>query len=192
MAAKTVEYSYGRDGLKWVSNNNSVLAYLLDSKRLSRISLLGAAPTEVDIPLGVSVPDSLCSVTFSLPEPEAFEEYKYVWLVDYSLNRFTNLLFEDYETSVEPGENNRRFAIRIGGFPKTDQNGSRQYVVYAFDGTLHVRGLIAGDNIRVYSVTGQLILNTIATTEEFTAELPQAGGIYAVRVNDFNTKVRNM
>ena len=192
MAAKTVEYSYGRDGLKWVSNNNSVLAYLLDSKRLSRISLLGAAPTEVDIPLGVSVPDSLCSVTFSLPEPEAFEDYKYVWLVDYSLNRFTNLLFEDYETSVEPGENNRRFAIRIGGFPKTDQNGSRQYVVYAFDGTLHVRGLIAGDNIRVYSVTGQLILNTVATTEEFTAELPQTGGVYAVRVNDFSTKVRNL
>ena len=192
MAAKTVEYSYGRDGLKWVSNNNSVLAYLLDSKRMSRISLLGAAPTEVDIPLGVCVPDNLCSITFSLPEPEAFEEYKYVWLVDYSLNRFTNLLFEDYETSVEPGENNRRFAIRIGGFPKTDQNGSRQYVVYAFDGTLHVRGLIAGDNIRVYSVTGQLILNTVATTEEFTAELPQAGGVYAVRVNDFSTKVRNL
>ena len=94
--------------------------------------------------------------------------------------------------AVEPGENNRRFAIRIGGFPKTDQNGSRQYVVYAFDGTLHVRGLIAGDNIRVYSVTGQLILNTVATTEEFTAELPQAGGVYAVRVNDFSTKVRNL
>ncbi|MBR3647474.1 MAG: hypothetical protein IKN59_03680 [Paludibacteraceae bacterium] len=192
MAAKTVEYSYGRDGLKWVSNSNSVLAYLLDSKRMSRISLLGAAPTEVDIPLGIYVPDSLCSFTFSLPEPEAFEDYKYVWLIDNSLNRYINLLFEDYETSVEPGENNRRFAIRIGGFPKTDQNGNRQYVVYSYDGTLFVRGLIAGDIIRIYSAGGQLILNTVATAEEFTTTLPQTGGIYAVQVNDFSKKVRNL
>ena len=197
MASKTVEYSYGRDGLKWVSNNNSVLAYLLDSKRMSRISLLGAAPTEVDIPLGVCVPNDpnnadMPSITFSLPEPEAFEGYEYVWLVDYSLNRYTNLLSADYETSIESGENNHRFAIRIGGFPKTDQSGNREYVVYSFDGTLYVRGLIAGDIIRIYSAGGQLILNTVATAEEFTTTLPQTGGIYAVQVNDFSKKVRNL
>ena len=49
-----------------------------------------------------------------------------------------------------------------------------------------------GDQIRVYSLTGQLVLSTVARDPEFTAELPQAGGIYAVRVNDFSTKVRNL
>ena len=81
--------------------------------------------------------------------------------------------------------------LRIGGFPfGNDQR--REYIVYAWKRQLHIRGLVEGDQIRVYSLTGQLILSTTARDPEFTAELPQAGGVYAVRVNDFSTKVRNL
>lgn len=194
-APKTVNYSLGRDGVKWMMTDAPQL-YLLSSSR-SRLSLLGAAPTEVDIPLGVSVPEDGRYVdqpryfTFSLPEPEAFEDYSHVWLIDKALNRVTNLVETNYAAALSAGTDNSRFYLRIGGFPfGNDQR--REYIVYAYKRQLFIRGLVEGDQIRVYSLTGQLVLSTIAKDPEFTAELPQAGGIYAVRVNDFSTKVRNL
>ena len=189
-AGKNVQYSYGRDGIKWQANSQTAQVYLLDSKRLSKISLLGAAPTEVDIPLGVRVPEET-ELTFSLPEKEAFGDYSHVWLIDYALNRYTNMLNEDYTVSLEAGENNTRFAIRIGGFPKTDQNGRRQYYVFAMDGTLYVRGLVEGDKITVYSQAGQLVHTATASGSEFKMPLRYAAG-YVVKVNDTAHKVVNM
>ena len=194
-APKTINYSLGRDGVKWMMTDAPQL-YLLSAAK-SRLSLLGAAPTEVDIPLGVSVPedpryqDMPRYFTFSLPEPEAFENYQRVWLIDKALNRVTNLVDQTYAAALSPGTDNSRFFLRIGGFPfGNDQR--REYIVYAWKRQLHIRGLVEGDQIRVYSLTGQLVLSTTARDPEFTAELPQAGGIYAVRVNDFSTKVRNL
>ena len=189
-AGKNVQYSYGRDGIKWQANSQTAQVYLLDSKRLSKISLLGAAPTEVDIPLGVRVPEET-ELTFSLPEKEAFGDYSHVWLIDYALNRYTNMLNEDYTVSLEAGENNTRFAIRIGGFPKTDKNGRRQYYVFAMDGTLYVRGLVEGDKITVYSQAGQLVHTATASGSEFKMPLRYAAG-YVVKVNDTAHKVVNL
>ena len=202
-AGKNVQYSYGRDGMKWQANMLSPQMYLLDSKRLSRISLLGAAPTEVDIPLGVYVPQNdqindkmandqmVNDFTFSLPEKEAFEGYRYVWLIDYALRRYTNLMEEDYTASIEPGTNNTRFAVRIGGFPKTGADGKRQYVVFATDRTLYVRGLVSGDKITVYTSSGKLVRTVTASGSEFTMPLPVISG-YVVKVNDTSHKVINI
>ena len=203
-ANKTVRYTYGKDAVKWISGNNQPQLYMLDNARSSRISLLGSAPTEVDIPLGVSIPATVTdtntntvtdtdtqSFTFSLPEREAFAEYEYVWLIDYKLNRFTNLLDEPYTADIEPGENNKRFAIRIGGFPKTDEKGKRQYVVYTYEGSLHVRGLVAGDRITVYSPSGQLVHQAISSGYEYSTPLILQNG-YVVKVNDKAHKVLNI
>lgn len=192
-ADKYVQYSYGRDGVKWQANDSSAQVYLLDSKHLSRISLLGAAPIEVDIPLGVYVPQSAQSsiFSFSLPERAAFAGYGYVWLIDYELNRYTNLLDEDYEASLDAGEHNRRFAVRIGGYPRTDANGKRQYLVFSSDGTLFVRGLVPGDRISVWSPTGQLVHTATAASPEWSMPLLYQSG-YLVRVNDTSHKVLNL
>ncbi|MBQ8938887.1 MAG: hypothetical protein IJ047_01515 [Paludibacteraceae bacterium] len=191
-ADKTVRYSYGRDGVSWRTDERSPQLYILDARRTSGISLLGAAPTEVDIPLGLSVPNlTTGEVIFSLPQKEAFADYAYVWLIDYEKNKYTNLLEEPYTASVEQGENTRRFAVRIGGFPKTDKNGSRQYVVYTFEGTLYVRGLVAGDRITVYSPSGQLVHQAISTGYEYSTPLSPQNG-YVVKVNDKAHKVLNM
>ena len=107
------------------------------------------------------------------------------------LNRFTNLLDEDYTVSLEAGENNTRFAVRIGGYPKTDDKGRRQYVVFAHDGTLYVRGLVAGDRITVYAPSGQLVTHATATTTEWTMPLYYQSG-YVVKVNDRAYKVLNL
>ena len=196
-APKTVNYSYGRDGIKWLANDSSAQGYLLDNNRLSRLSLLGSAPVEVDIPLGVYMPQNsqlstvnsqLSTVNFTLPEKTAFAGYSYVWLIDYQLNRFTNLLTEDYECDILPGTNDRRFAIRIGGFPRTDENGIRQYIVFANDGQLFVRGLVPGDHIAVYSPAGQIIRTATAAAPEWSMPLFYQSG-YIVRVNNTAHKV---
>jgi len=189
-ADKYVDYTYGRDGVKWMLKEGAPQLYLLDAKRMARISLLGAAPTEVDIPVGVYVPqaDEPTPFTFSLPEKEAFAGYSSVWLIDYQLNRYTNLMEQDYEVTLESGENNRRFAVRIGGFPMTDKNGKRSYLVFAHDGILHVRGLIPGDQVALYAPSGQILCTATASSSEWTTPLPIQSG-YVVRVNDTSHKV---
>ena len=195
-ADKTIRYSYGRDGIKWLTSTDDAQVYMLDSKRQSRISLLGSAPTEVDIPLGVIVPvtdnpSPATAYTFSLPEKEAFADYEYVWVIDYKLNRTVNLLEHDYEVEIPSGEHNGRFALRIGGFPKTDANGQREYVIFSYGGTLFIRGLIKGDRIDIYAPSGQHIFSTIATDSEFSIPLDYQSG-YIIKVNDTAKKVVNI
>ena len=214
-ADKSVQYTYGRDGVKWIVDAEMPQIYLMDSKRLSRISFLGAAPTETDIPLGVYIPEAPMagdqsatshSYTFRLPEKEAFapmlntsddpstisndQSSMTIWLIDYTLNRFTNLMEEDYETELSPGENNSRFAIRIGAFPKATKQGKRQYIVYASQGTLYVRGIIPGDHIAIHTVSGQLIKSLTASDYEFTMPVDDHIG-YIVQVNDTAHKALN-
>jgi hypothetical protein len=176
--------------MKWLSNEDLAQIYMLDSKYLSRVSLLGAAPTEVDIPVGVSVPYA-DEYTFSLPEKEAFSDYAYVWIIDKQHNRTVNLLEQDYETEIEPGEHNKRFAVRIGGFPLDNGNGKRRYIVYTHLRVLHIRGLIAGDKIDIYSPSGQHVYSTTASTTEWTLPLSYQSG-YIVKVNDQPHKVLNL
>ena len=189
-ASKTVGYSYGRDGIKWTSNDGSAQVYMLDAKRISHISLLGSAPTEVDIPIGVYAPEGEL-FTFSLPEKEAFAGYEYIWLIDYEQKRYTNLLDEDYEVSLEPGENNHRFAVRIGPFPLTDEKGKRSYVVYTYSSQLFIRGLIAGDKIDIYTPEGKHVYSDVASSTEWQMPLFYQTG-YIVKVNDKPHKVLNL
>ena len=194
-APKSVNYSLGRDGVKWMMTDAPQL-YLLTASH-SRLSLLGAAPTETDLPLGIYVPEQKdesekVTFTFSLPEPEAFEDYTHVWLIDRALNRVTNLREANYAAALYPGTDNSRFLLRIGGFPYENMYGRREYIVYSWQRDLHIRGLVEGDIIQVFSLSGQMVINTTARDPEFTAQLPQAGGVYVVRVNDYTTKVRNL
>ena len=215
-ADKKVNYSYGRDGVKWQGDNsNFTQVYLLDHRLTSRLSLLGSAPIEVDIPLGVNIAanngtahkqvaandgtahkqvaaaSSTAEYTFDLPERESLMKYKYVWLIDYKLNRIINLLQDNYTVELEQGENRNRFAVRIGGYPLTDAEGNRKYIIFAYNGNLYVRGVVAGDNIKLYSPTGQLMLNTTSQDGEFTTPLPYRSG-YVVKVNDYTKKVVNL
>jgi len=231
-ANKFIQYAYGRDGIKWLLNDNAngqineqmvndqmvnaLACYLLDSKRQSRISLLAAAPVEVDIPLGVIIPqndpygeadrtnemskemvndqmvnEKMSKYSFSLPEKSAFAAYKSVWLIDYLHHSQTNLLEQDYQTTIEPGENNARFAIRFGMFPKMQTITKRSYTVYAYGGTLYIKGLAQGDKITVYTPSGQIVYSDTATDAELTIPLSYLSG-YIVKVNDTTHKVVNI
>lgn len=196
---KQVTYSPGRDGVKWMMKESPQL-YLLTDMRDSRLSLLGSAPTETDMQLGVYIPSTSSDggnaeafnlYTFSLPEREAFEEYRYVWLTDHKLNRVTNLLESSYTVPLEASTDNTRFSLKIGGFPIESEKG-RDYIVYVHNHTLYVRGLIAGDKIAVYGVNGAMIVNTTSKGTEFIYPIPYGQGVYSVRVNDCGKKVVNL
>jgi len=188
-----VQYAYGRDGIKWTANENLPQMYAMDAKGLSRLSLLGAAPVEVDIPVGLHVPDSYngYNFTFSLPDKEPYEPYPYVWLIDYEAKTFVNLQDEDYTLPLEAGEYTKRFAIRIGGFKKNRPAATEtSYVIFASGGTLYVRGTQVGDRITVYTTAGQLVASGMAEGDEWTMLLPLQTG-YIVRVNNTAQKVLN-
>ena len=186
-ASKHVEYRYGRDGVKWMGSDTLTSAYLMDAAHVSRVSLLGAAPTETDIPLGVHLPAD-DELTFALPDKTAFNDYGYVWLLDYQANTCTNLLEQDYNLSLSSGNYNNRFALRIGGYPVDSDSGKRKYFVTVRDDELHINGLIAGDHIAVYAPTGQLLTRAVAAGATFRTQLPIISG-YVVAINQYSQKV---
>ncbi len=189
-ASKRIQYAYGRDGIKWNANDSLPQMYVLDNKGMSRISLLGAAPIEVDIPVGVKVPANYdgYNFTFRLPSKEAFENYPSVWLIDYEKKSYINLKDEDYEVPLATGEYTKRFAIRIGALPRNATSTQKKYTVYMYRGTLYIRGLQTGDRITVYSPSGQLVQTAVADGYEYSSPMLYQTS-YIVRVNDETHKV---
>ncbi|MBR0309401.1 MAG: hypothetical protein IJQ97_00830 [Paludibacteraceae bacterium] len=204
-ASQRIEYRYGRDGVKWASDGSQTAAYILDNNRTSKVSLLGAAPIDTDIPLGIFIPEAESSprqqvkaqtassektnaTTFSLPEKEAFAGYKYVYLIDYDRHSYVNLQNEDYTIDIEPGQYDKRFALRIGGYRIADEQGKRTYTIYVQCGTLHVHGLVRGDHVSVVSPSGQIVTQGYASGASFTTPLPVVSS-YVVKVNDHTQKV---
>ena len=207
---KRLDYMLGRDGIKWLLNDVPQM-YLLSERKDTRISLAGAAPTETDMQVGLSLPSLTPSgnrllfdlYTISLPEAEAYDSYTHVWLTDHLLHRVVDLKEQDYTFSVKPAEeadsdsdtkpfvDNSRFTLRIGGLPITNENGQRQYIIYTAESYLHVRGLIEGDRIDIFSAAGQHLSTAIATGNEYITYLPYRVG-YVVKVNSQARTVVNL
>ena len=203
-APKTVSYVTGRDGVKWMTTGATEL-FMLDHTERNRMGLLAAMPLEVDVPMGVSAVtadnSSISSFdgyryTISLPDKEAYADYSHVWLTDRRENRIVDLKLQDYAftegESGKPASTNSRFLLRIGGMPKQDDLGNREYIIFASDGYLHVRGVMAGDKITVYGVAGQLVLSGTALSDEFIALLPFIHTGYVVKVNEAAQTVLNL
>lgn len=182
--AKTVNYRVGRDGIKW-SNAKHPQVWIINNKNTIPISLLANAPVETDMQVGIIAPRN-GEFTFSLPEPQAFEPYSAVWLTDTETNHIINLMRESYSCDITAGTDTKRFRLRIGGVPAGTPD-KRTYIVFANKKTLYVRGLADGDSLRVYAANGQKITDITAAQSEYEIPLPQ--GMYAVSVNDYNTKV---
>lgn len=60
--------------------------------------------------------------------------------------------------------------------------------MYAYDGILYIRGLIAGDRIDVFTPSGQLVFTTIADDYEFTKQLTLQSG-FIVKINEKAQKI---
>ena len=188
LASKSVAYRVGRDGIKWRSDRYTQVWINDGTDRIS-MSMLASAPTKVDMQVGVAIAAG-GNFTFSLPEPEAFEPYSAVWLTDTYNNKIVNLLKQSYETFIPSGIDTRRFKLRIDGYP-LGTDGKREYISFAHEKTLYVRGLVDGDRVCVYAADGKKVADFIANKTEYELPLPQ--GMFVVNVNsEYNNKVVSM
>ena len=182
-------YQYGVDGLKMMALNDTLPQVYVSGTSGVRMSLVNAAPTERDIPLGIKAKRS-GTYTVSLPERDAYAEYSAVWLTDKQTGTVTNLLTSDYTTAIAtPGDYADRLTLRIGGIAPSAADGSHNgaYTVTVIDNIVTISGLQPGDNIAIYTSAGSLLTTATATTATFSHRIYD--GIYVVRVNGFAKKV---
>lgn len=76
-ADEEISYHPGNDGLKWYALNEELAHIYVPSISGLRLSLVSKAPVEVEIPLGVTIPEA-GEYTIALPSPQAYSEFEAV------------------------------------------------------------------------------------------------------------------
>lgn len=186
-AEELADYQLNYDGVKMMAMNKDLpQVYALNASG-SHLALVGSAPVEQEIGLGLYAAKADEQYTFSLPDRESFAVYGSVWLKDNHAGIVTDLMTEDYTCMAKMvGRDEDRLTIQIGGpAPVISPDGSQidgNHVVYIRDGVLYISRLIKGQTIQIYTVDGRLIHQTIAEEDSYrTAVSP---GIYLVKIDD--------
>ena len=186
-AEELADYQLNYDGVKMMAMNKDLpQVYALNASG-SRLALVGSAPVEQEINVGLYAAKADEQYTFSLPDRESFAVYGSVWLKDNHAGIVTDLMTEDYTCMAKMvGRDENRLTIQIGGLaPVISPDGSQidgNHVVYIRDGVLYISRLIKGQTIQIYTVDGRLIHQTIAEEDSYrTAVSP---GIYLVKIDD--------
>ncbi|MBQ9363677.1 MAG: T9SS type A sorting domain-containing protein [Bacteroidaceae bacterium] len=187
-ADPSLPYVQGRDGVKWSPVDRRAPELYAVGGEGVRMSLLASAPTETDIPLGISTPVE-GTLTFSLPTPDAYADYQHVWLTDHVAGTVTDLMEHAYTLQTETaGHDTERLTLRIGGMrPDVESHSDHSYLIYTRGHRLFVKNLLMGDLVSVYSVDGILLDRTTANNSEYEHTLND--GIYVVQVNNTVKKV---
>lgn len=186
-AEELSDYQLNYDGVKMMAMNKDLpQVYALNASG-SHLALVGSAPVEQEIGLGLYTAKADEQYTFSLPNRESFAVYGSVWLKDNHAGIVTDLMTEDYTCMAKMvGRDEDRLTIQIGGpAPVISPDGSQidgSHVVYIRDGVLYISRLIKGQTIQIYTVDGRLIHQTIA--EEDTYRTAVSPGIYLVKIDD--------
>lgn len=186
-AEELADYQLNYDGVKMMAMNKDLpQVYALNASG-SRLALVGSAPVEQEINVGLYAAKADEQYTFSLPNRESFAVYGSVWLKDNHAGIVTDLMTEDYTCMAKMvGRDENRLTIQIGGpAPVISPDGSQidgNHVVYIRDGVLYISRLIKGQTIQIYTVDGRLIHQTIA--EEDTYRTAVSPGIYLVKIDD--------
>jgi hypothetical protein len=74
-----------------------------------------------------------------------------------------------------------------GGTISVDMNSTDLAKIYTFNRTLYISGLITGQKLEIYTITGSLFSRTVVTSDVFNMEMPK--GIYLVKVGTRAQKV---
>lgn len=176
-------FDMAEDGVKWTGTSGK--PYIYATVDGGRYSLLSAVSREGTVSLGMLLP-SRGSYTVYVPDGCDWSGYESVVLTDAVTGRSADLLAGPYTFEAgAAGEVEGRFMLRFKscamGLP------ADRYSLSTSRGTLIVRGLSAGDDIRVYTAAGALTATSTATGSE--ARIPLHQGTYIVCVNDYTAKV---
>lgn len=196
-AARSLNYSYGRDALKLTAFDENVPQLWMQNDEGTPISLASAAPRETPITLGMRIPSS-GNYTFKAMAPSEQEDstsLEAIWLIDREENIAFDLMQGSYtvkvaaaEDSDEPTINTNRFALQLGGArPGTKQIAKKAHGFYVKQHTLHITNTKAGEKIAIYAASGVLLRRAEATAGEYSTQL--LPGVYIVKINNESFKV---
>ena len=183
-AEADISYHPGVDGLKWYALNEALAHIYVPSTSGMKLSIVSKAPVEVEIPLGITIPEA-GEYTIALPEPQAYSDYEAVWLIDNQTGTTTNLLKQSYVLSaMSTGDITTRLKLMFGGKKsitgKDAFHGPSIIKLRARYGKLPFNGLSSENNVRVYNTKGLMVFNgTIVELSE--RHLPD--GVYIVRID---------
>ena len=180
-AEAEISYNPGSDALKLYALNES-LAHIYVAAANTKLSLVSKAPVEVEIPLGITIPEN-GDYTISLPEPQAYSDYEAVWLIDHKAGTSTNLLEQNYVLSnTVAGDVDTRLALKFGG-GKPDSGVKvfepKTIKLMARYGKLPLGKLPQNTRVRIHNASGMMIYNGI--TDELD-RLTFPDGVYIVKI----------
>lgn len=177
-----MDYRLGSDGIKWMAFDERVAQIYVQNAVGTRLSLVSAAPVETNIDLGVKVPEA-GNYVISLPEPEAYNAYAEVWLIDQQTGQKVNLKEGSYVLTVsEAGDFSNRLKLRFGGLQEeqmmVEKVASPIIKVAARNGRIPLRGFSSSDQINVYTAGGALMYSG-PVSDIGQKHLPD--GVYVIR-----------
>ena len=181
-AETAISYHQGSDGVKWQAFDPSLSQIYIVSNQGLYMSLMSAAPVETDIPVGVKLPEA-GEYVITLPDPEAYDDYASVWLIDKETGATTNLKDGGYHLTVSAsGVYNDRLILRFGGIVEGQTFSAPQpnvIKVRSMNGRLPLASFVDDTEIAVYSVSGALVFKgTVADSHNY----PFVNGVYVVRI----------
>ena len=180
-AEATISYQPGADGLKWYALNESLAHIYVPSTTGLKLSLVSKAPIEVEIPLGVTIPEA-GEYTIALPSPQAYGNFEAVWLIDHQTGTQTNLLEQSYVLNATGvGDVTARFSLKFGGKKPGAVNlpSPTTIKLKALRGRLPLSNLSPEKVVHVHNVNGQLIFNGLVSELK---EINLPDGVYIVRI----------
>lgn len=180
-AEADISYWPGNDGLKWYAFNESLAHIYVPSTTGQRLSLVSKAPVEVEIPLGVTIPEA-GEYIIALPSPQAYSDFDAVWLIDHQTGTQTNLLEHSYVLNATGvGDVTARFSLKFGGKKPGAVNlpSPTTIKLKALRGRLPLSNLSPEKVVHVHNVNGQLIFNGLVSELK---EINLPDGVYIVRI----------
>lgn len=179
-AESEISYHPSSDGLKWYALNESLAHIFVPSTTGTKLSIVAKAPVDVEIPLGITLPEA-GEYTIALPQPEAYDDFEAVWIIDHQTGSVSNLLEHSYVLSATgAGEVTGRLTLKFGRLRTHDALKTPSTLkLAARHGRLPLVGLSSDASIRVYNAKGLLVFSGIV---DHLDEQPLSDGVYIVRV----------
>jgi len=188
----SADYEVGRDLTKLMGSAARPLIY---SQMPCGNLAFNAAPDSVaesGIALGVTAPMH-DTYTIRLERSDYIDRLVHLYLVDKELGSWTDLLTDSYTFDAEMGDNTGRLAIQaVFQAPQTatdiDLINGGEYSIMVIGSQLHIEGIAAGTEVRMYDAVGHLLTSAKADGSALSISV-SATGVYLLQVGDKVCKV---
>ena len=176
-AGSRSDFDMSADGVKWMAAG---APQIYATRGGARYSLLSAVSRDGEVGVGLTLP-SAGTYTIGIPEDCAAEGYETVLLKDAATGRTVDLLEDAYDFSADAaGDVAGRFTISFNR-TGTGRFSSGISISSPAPATVAVSGLERGDVVRVYSASGVMAAQAVASAQSVRMAV-RLSGIAVVEV----------